>query len=63
MRHLAILAMVISFLAVSACGLKDNLYLPGSKPARATKHPVPAEPSDQKQDEGTTGAKPAPPSQ
>lgn len=63
MRHLAVLATLATFLAISACGLKDNLYLPASakppvapKPVAAPPEPqsdtaVPAAPTEEKKDE------------
>ena len=60
MRPIAILATLAILLAVSACGLKGDLYLPAPKPAPTATPPAPDEPPGQKEDESTPGAKAAP---
>lgn len=62
MRNFLIIGLLGSLLALPACGLKGDLYLPAEKPTAA---PAPPEPSPggtpaTEEDENTAGAKPGP---
>jgi predicted small lipoprotein YifL len=65
MRHFLIIGLLGSLLALSACGLKGDLYLPPPKSGTspAAPEPSPAGTPATEEDESTTGPKSEPPPQ